>query len=35
MNTRVLIVEDDAALSRVLQDNFRFEGFTVECAVDG
>jgi DNA-binding response OmpR family regulator len=35
MSTRVLIVEDDAAMSRLLQDNFRYEGFTVECAVDG
>jgi two-component system response regulator VicR len=35
MSKRVLIVEDDAALSRVLQDNFRYEGFTVECAADG
>ncbi len=35
MNARVLIVEDDAAMSRLLQDNFRFEGFEVECAADG
>jgi DNA-binding response OmpR family regulator len=35
MSTRVLIVEDDAALSRLLLDNFRFEGFTVDSASDG
>lgn len=35
MSTRVLIVEDDAAMSRLLQDNFRYEGFTVDCAGDG
>jgi len=32
---RVLIVEDDAALSRVLRDNFAFEGFEVESVADG
>ncbi len=30
MKKRVLIVEDDAALARVLRDNFEFEGFEVE-----
>jgi two-component system response regulator VicR len=35
MNRRVLIVEDDAAMSRLLQDNFRFEGFVVDSAADG
>lgn len=32
---RVLIVEDDAALARVLKDNLSFEGFDVECVPDG
>src|SRR5690606_15287302 len=29
---RVLVVEDDASLTRVLRDNLLFEGFEVECA---
>jgi DNA-binding response OmpR family regulator len=32
---RVLIVEDDAPLARVLHDNLVFEGFDVDCAGDG
>jgi DNA-binding response OmpR family regulator len=32
---RILIVEDDAPLARVLRDNFVIEGFDVECAGDG
>src|SRR5690242_3517367 len=32
---RILIVEDDAALGRVLRDNFQFEGFDVVWASDG
>lgn len=35
MSTRVLIVEDDAAMARLLQDNFHYEGFAVEWAQDG
>jgi len=35
MKKRVLVVEDDAVLSRVLQDNLAFEGFDVECVADG
>jgi DNA-binding response OmpR family regulator len=35
MSRRVLIVEDDPAMSRLLQDNFRFEGFVVDSAADG
>lgn len=35
MRKRVLIVEDDAPLARVLRDNLVFEGFEVECAGDG
>jgi DNA-binding response OmpR family regulator len=35
MKKRVLIVEDDAALARVLRDNLAFEGFEVEWAADG
>jgi DNA-binding response OmpR family regulator len=32
---RVLVVEDDAALARILRDNLAFEGFEVECVGDG
>jgi DNA-binding response OmpR family regulator len=35
MTKRVLLVEDDAALARVLRDNLTFEGFEVEWAADG
>jgi two-component system response regulator VicR len=35
MTKRILIVEDDAALARVLRDNFVFDGFEVECVADG
>ncbi|MGE5198333.1 MAG: response regulator transcription factor, partial [Rhodospirillaceae bacterium] len=35
MNTRILVVEDDASLARVLRDNLDFEGFDVECVADG
>jgi len=34
MKTRILVVEDDAALARVLRDNLTIEGFQVECAAD-
>ncbi len=34
MKKRILVVEDDAALARVLCDNLVFEGFDVECAGD-
>jgi DNA-binding response OmpR family regulator len=35
MKKRILIVEDDAALARVLRDNLVFEGFQVESVADG
>jgi DNA-binding response OmpR family regulator len=35
MKKRILVVEDDAALARVLRDNLEFEGFDVESAGDG
>ena len=35
MKKRILIVEDDAALARVLRDNLTYDGFEVECAGDG
>ncbi len=35
MNKRILVVEDDAALARVLCDNLAFEGFDVRCVGDG
>jgi two-component system response regulator VicR len=34
MKKRILVVEDDAPLSRVLCDTLTFEGFDVECAAD-
>jgi two-component system, OmpR family, response regulator VicR len=35
MKKRVLVVEDDPVLTRVLRDNLSFEGFEVECVSDG
>jgi DNA-binding response OmpR family regulator len=35
MKKRILIVEDDAALARVLRDNLVFEGYQVESVADG
>ena len=35
MSTRILIIEDDAPLARVLADNLKFEGFDVTCLPDG
>jgi DNA-binding response OmpR family regulator len=35
MNKRILVVEDDAALARVLCDNLAFEGFDARCVRDG
>jgi two-component system response regulator VicR len=35
MRKRILVVEDDVALARVLRDNFAFDGFDVECVADG
>jgi len=35
MKKRILVVEDDAALARVLRDNLTFDGFEVDCAGDG
>lgn len=32
---RILVVEDDAALARVLKDSLTFAGFAVECVGDG
>jgi two-component system, OmpR family, response regulator VicR len=34
MKKRILVVEDDAALARVLCDNLTFEGFDVESTAD-
>ncbi len=34
MRTRILVVEDDAALARILRDNLTYEGFQVEVAGD-
>lgn len=35
MNTRVLIVEDDEAMSIALRDGFQYEGYSVTVAKDG
>jgi DNA-binding response OmpR family regulator len=35
MSKRILIVEDDASIARVVQDNLVFDGFEVECERDG
>jgi DNA-binding response OmpR family regulator len=35
MKKRILVVEDDAALARVLRDNLTFDGFDVTCVNDG
>ncbi|MBI3403288.1 MAG: response regulator transcription factor [Acidobacteria bacterium] len=35
MKQRVLVVEDDPVLARVLLDNLAYEGFTVQCVADG
>jgi DNA-binding response OmpR family regulator len=35
MKKRILVVEDDRSLARVLRDNLVFEGFDVECVADG
>lgn len=32
---RILVVEDDATMVRMLHDNLVYEGFVVECASDG
>jgi DNA-binding response OmpR family regulator len=32
---RILVVEDDPALSQILRDNLLFEGFEVDCVADG
>ena len=34
MKKRILVVEDDAALARVLRDNFEYEGFEVDWVAD-
>ena len=35
MKKRVLVVEDDPVLTRVLHDNLVFEGYEVRCVADG
>jgi DNA-binding response OmpR family regulator len=35
MKKRLLVVEDDVSLARVLRDNLVFDGFDVECVTDG
>ena len=35
MNERILIIEDDTAILKVLQRGFAYEGYTVDIATDG
>jgi DNA-binding response OmpR family regulator len=35
MTRRILVVEDDPVLTRVLRDNLTFEGFDVRCVANG
>ena len=35
MKKRILVIEDDAALARVLRDNLEFDGFETLCVVSG
>ena len=35
MKKRILVVEDDAALARVLRDNLTYDGFEVDCVASG
>ena len=35
MKKRILLVEDDPVLTRVLRDNLVFEGFEIQCVSDG
>jgi len=35
MKKRILVVEDDSGLARVLGDNLTFDGFDVECVATG
>ena len=35
MNQRILIIEDDASIARLVRDNLAFDGYEVECLNDG
>ncbi|HEY7791811.1 MAG TPA: response regulator transcription factor [Vicinamibacterales bacterium] len=35
MSKRILVVEDDRSIARLVRDNLMFEGFDVECADNG
>jgi DNA-binding response OmpR family regulator len=35
MNKRILVIEDDPNLSKILRDTLSFEGFSVDCVGDG
>lgn len=35
MRKRILIVEDDPTITRLVRDNLTYEGFEVDCAADG
>jgi len=35
MNERILIIEDDPSISKLLQRGLAYEGYNVECAPDG
>lgn len=34
-NKRIMIIEDDRAIARLVSDNLQFDGFTVECCESG
>lgn len=35
MRQRILIIEDDEAIARLVRDNLQFDGYEVECQADG
>ena len=35
MNERILIIEDDQAILKLLQRGLAYEGYTVDTAIDG
>ncbi len=35
MNERILIIEDDQAILKLLQRGLTYEGYTVDTAIDG
>jgi len=35
MNHRILVIEDDPSISRMVRDGLEYQGFSVECVTDG